>query len=331
MPSLKLGNNNVTTVKIGSTQVNKVYLGSTEIWSSWSPQDADAITYINTMNALPGVTLTLTEKQAIDNMFLRIKGLDPAFGNYGNTEMWDRRVALYPYLGSNMEAFRYNAFVPVTTNSTDGSGNPNGPGYQTFYGGGSYDSYGHVGNGINAYSNTNLNHTNGYLASKQQVNQGLTMGTVYKNTESTIRCDFGVYSTFFPNDATMYLTTRPVQGAVARIFSYDHNVTGMAIPGGKGHWMIVKNDSVGIRKAYYQGAELTLSANQNRTQVPTQGYFFSYPANAMNFNGNYQNFLPAGQTTMLFYIFLGFTNTTIINAWNQIVEAFCAETGKKTW
>lgn len=330
MPSFKLGNNGITSVKIGSTQVNKIYVGATEVWSSWAPTDPDASTYINTMNSLPGVTLTLTEKQALDNLFKRMKGQDPNFANFGDTMIWDRRVALYPYVGSNMEAFRYNAFVPVTTNSTDGSGNPNGPGYQTFYGGGSYDMYGHVGNGINAYSNTNLNHTNGYLPSKMQAQQGLTMGTVYKETTAT-RCDFGVYSTFFPNDATMYLTTRPNPVAVARIFSYDHQVTGVPVPGGKGHWMIIKNDSAGIRRAYYQGTQLTLSANQDRVQLPTQGYLLSYPTNAMNFNGTYQNFLPAGQTTMFFYIFLGFTNTTIINAWNAIVEAYCAETGKKTW
>ena len=105
MPSLKLGNNAVTTVKIGSTQVNKVYLGSTEIWSSWSPSDPNATTYINTMNSLPGVTLTLEEKQAIDELFIRMKGNDPLYSNFGNNGIYTATRALYPYIASNLEAY----------------------------------------------------------------------------------------------------------------------------------------------------------------------------------------------------------------------------------
>lgn len=331
MPDLKLGNTDITTVKLGSTQVDKVYLGSNLIWSSWAPSDPDAITYINKLNSIPGVTLTQVEQQAVDNLFIRMKGQDPNFGNYGNTMIWDRRIALYPYVGSNMEAFRYNAFVPVTTNQTDGSGNPISPGYQTFYGGGTYDSYGHKGNGINSYANTNLNHTNGYLASKQGPGTGFTMGIVWKDTLPLNRSDFGVYSTFFPNDATMWLTNRSNNTKpYARILSYDQEISGpTVVTGGKGHWLIVVRGTVGLRKAYYQGTEVTLSANQARNQVPTQGWSLSYLTSATNFNGGASNFTP--NTNMFFYIFNGFDTTTIIDAWNAIVEAFCVETGKKTW
>jgi hypothetical protein len=294
--------------------------------------DADALAYVNVIEITESIPLSYQEQNSVNNLFIRMKGLDPNYGNYNNTEIWDRRIALYPYVGSNVRAFRYNAIAPTTSSQFDGSGNPISPGYQTFYGGGSYNRYGFKGNGVNAYANTNLNQTNGYLQSKVVTNNGFTMGVVYKDTDNVNRSDFGVYSTFFPNDATMFLTTRPAAsgGPVARLLSYDSPLSGAnLVDGGKGHWLIIKNDSVSIKKAYYQGNELTVGASTNRFDPPTQGWPLSYVVNAVNFNTSIINF--SNNTTMLFYMFLGFTNTTIIDAWNQIVEDFCVESNKKTW
>jgi hypothetical protein len=257
-----------------------------------------------------------------------MKGLDSNYANYNNPEIWNSRIAVYPYVGSDVRAFRYNAIVPTTSSQFDGSGNPISPGYQTFFGGGIYDRYGFKGNAINAYANTNLNQTNGYLGGKSSSSSGYTMGVVWKDTNTADRNDFGLYSTSPPNDATMWLRTSPTP--FARILSYDTQITGInSVNGGKGHWMITKNNLVSIKKAYYQGNELTLGASTNRTGFPTQGWSFSYFVNALNFNGGAGGF--TSNTTMFFYMFIGFTNTTIIDAWNQIVEDFCVESAKKTW
>jgi hypothetical protein len=293
--------------------------------------DVDALAYVEVIENTESIPLSYQEKNAVNNLFIRMKGLDSNYSNYNNTEIWDRRIALYPYVGSDVRAFRYNAIVPTTSSQFDINGNPIAPGYQTFFGGGTYDRYGFKGNGINAYANTNLNNANGYLNSKQQAFQGFTMGVVYKDTDTVNRSDFGIYSTsFVSGDATMFLTTRPVGGPVARILSYDSLLSGEGlITGGKGHWMIIKNDSASIKKAYYQSNELTVGISENRTTFPTQGWTRSYIHNAVNVNGNPANFTT--NTSMLFYMFLGFTNTTIIDAWNQIVEDFCVESDKKTW
>jgi hypothetical protein len=290
--------------------------------------DVDALAYVEVIENTESIPLSYQEKNAVNNLFIRMKGLDSNYGNYNNTEIWDRRIALYPYVGSDVRAFRYNAIVPTTSSQFDINGNPIAPGYQTFLGGGIYDRYGFKGNGINAYANTNLNNANGYLNSKQQALQGFTMGVVYKDVNTVGRNDFGLYSTSFTNDATMWLRTTPTPQA--RIISYESDLTGPSVVnGGNGHWLLVKNDSVSIKKAYYQGNELNVSLSSDRTTFPTQGWSRSYVHNALNFNGSIGNFTT--NTTMFFYMFLGFTNTTIIDAWNQIVEDFCVESDKKTW
>ena len=339
MPSLKLGNNNVTTVKIGSTQVNKVYLGATEIWSSWSPSDPNAITYINTMNALPGVTLTLTEKQAIDNLFIRMKGNDPLYSNYGNAGIWNATKALYPYMGSNLEAYRYNAILPSsTTTSTDLIGYPTGPGYQYIAGGITVDGiYGPKGNGINGVILTNLNWGSGQASALTW--NDLVMGAVYKDTGN--RKDFGEYN---PNAgyAGIWLRTGPT------VQSRQGCLEGSVITGpnlvinGRGHWLLHRSGA--DKRVYYQGVQQTYPAGADRTNEvqiyhgadtwPFLGLNFSYfnnggasgsPAVYAGRCANYGN-----DTLMFSYIMTAYSNT-LIPAWNQMVEDFCVETGKKTW
>jgi hypothetical protein len=291
--------------------------------------DVDALAYVEVIENTESIPLSYQEKNAVNNLFIRMKGLDSNYGNYNNTEIWDRRIALYPYVGSDVRAFRYNAIVPTTSSQFDINGNPIAPGYQTFLGGGTYDRYGFKGNGVNAYVNTNLNQTNGYLASSSLTQQGYTMGIVWKDNNLDSRNDFGVYSTLFPNDATMWLRNAPTP--FTRTLAYDLGVTGSGIiNGGAGHWLIVNNNLSGIRGAYYNKTKGTLTGDLVvRNQPPTQGWVMSYFGNCMNFNGNPGNFTI--NTSMFFYIFTGFSNETIINAWNQIVEDFCVESDKKTW
>jgi hypothetical protein len=344
MPSLKLGNNNVTTVKIGSTQVNKVYLGATEIWSSFVPSDPNAATYINTMNALPGVTLSTTEQQAIDELFIRMKGNDPLYSNFGDAGIWNAAKAIYPYLGSNLEAYRYNAMFPVAaTQSTDNGGYPNSPGYQYIAGGVTVDGiYGPKGNGVNGVILTNLNWISGHASALSPTS--LSMGAVYKSQAPTGRDDFGDYNPFV-NEAGIFLSTGPTTPN-ARLSCLDGAVSGPnLVPGGKGHWMLHRSGA--DRRVYYQGVQQTYAGGQNRTVEgsPSYGGIFTWAFLGLNFSAfQYYNGIQftnsatraarcvnfSGNTLMFNYIMTGFSNT-LIPAWNQMVEAFCVKTGKKTW
>jgi hypothetical protein len=342
MPDLKLGNTDITTVKIGSTQVDKVYLGSNLIWSSWSPSDPDAANYINVMNSLPGVTLTQTEQQAIDNLFIRMKGNDPAYSNFGNNGIYAATKALYPYVGSNLEAFKYNAVFPTSvTQSTDTGGQATSPGYQYIGGGITIDGiYGPKGNGINGVILSNLNWVQGLASSLTPTN--LAMGAVYKTTSTTGRDDFGQYDPGVGMSG-IWLRTKP--NAQARMGCLESPVTGSNVVfGGRGHWMLHRSGA--SKRVYYQGVQANYTGGADRAGKMSYPNFggcatwtwlglnFSYfngqcgfvsdatrAANSVNFSAN----------TLLFsYIMDGFS-ASLIPAWNQMVEAFCAETGKKTW
>jgi hypothetical protein len=343
MPSLKLGNNSITTVKIGSTQVNKVYLGSNLVWSSFVPSDPNAATYINTMNALPGVTLSITEQQAIDKLFIRMKGNDPLYSNYGNAGIWNAAKAIYPYLGANLEAYRYNSINPITTTTqTDDGGYPVSPGYQYIAGGITVDGiYGPKGNGTNGVILTNLNWANGVAYTLSPTN--LCLGAVYKTTSTTGRDDFGDYNPNV-NMAGIWLRTKPT--VMAREGCLEgSNISGSnLVIGGRGHWMLHRSGA--SKRVYYQSVQQTYPAGTDRggeTNAPTYGGTVTWPFLGLNFsyfNGaglfatpaqraaNCVNF--SANTLMFSYVMDAFSNT-LIPAWNQMVEAFCAETGKKTW
>jgi hypothetical protein len=350
MPSLKLGNNAVTTVKIGNTQVNKVYLGATEIWSSWSPSDPNAATYINTMNALPGVTLTLEEKQAVDELFIRMKGNDPLYSNYGNAGIWNAAKAFYPYVGANLEAYRYNAINPIsTTTSTDAAGYPNAPGYQYIAGGVTVDGiYGPKGNSMNGVILSNLNWMGGTASSLSPTN--LCMGAGYKTEAPTGRDDFGEYNPNV-NMAGIFLRTgghSPGNGGpIARLGCLENgnqNITGPnVVIGGRGHWMLHRTGN--DRRAYYKGVQATYTPGQDRAGEGSTTYNALNTWTFLALNFNYFNGVGAaaslatraaycvafsGNTLLFNYVMDGFSNT-LIPAWNQMIEAFCVKTGKKTW
>lgn len=304
------------------------------------PTDPDALAYVNVLDSLSGVSLTDVEKQSIDNLFTRMKGNDPLYSNYGNNGIWAATKALYPYVGSNIEAYRFNAVFPTAvTQAVDLINYPTSPGYQFIAGGITVDGvYGPKGNGINGVILTNLNWASGLASSLSPTN--LSMGAVYKTTSASGRDDFGEYNPT-AGYSGIWLRTKP-SPIQSRMGCLESSVTGNVIVGGRGHWMLWR--SGGDKRVYYQGNQATYAGGADRA---LEGQIYhgadTWVFLALNFNyfnnGGASAFPSiyatrcvnfSSNTLMLSYVMDGFSST-LIPAWNQIVEDFCTETGKKTW
>lgn len=303
--------------------------------------DSDALLYVNSLQVSASTQLSTVEQTATNNLFRRMKGLDPLYSNFGNDGIWNARVAIYPYVGSNLEAYRFNAVFPTAvTQATDIIGYPTSPGYQYIAGGVTVDGiYGPKGNGTNGVILTNLNWGSGQASALTW--NDLSMGAVYKTTSTTGRDDFGEYN---PNAgyAGIWLRTKPTvmsrQGCLE-----GSNISGPnLVIGGNGHWMLWRSGA--DKRVYYQQVQQTYPAGADRTaEVQTYHGLDTWTFLSLNFSyfnnggasdspavyaGRCVNF--SSNTLMLSYIMTAFSST-LIPAWNQIVEDFCVETGKKTW
>lgn len=302
--------------------------------------DVDAQAYFTALTNA-GVTLTKGDKAAVNNLILRMKGLDPAYANFGNSGIWTSTRGLYPYVGSSLAAYRFNVKFPSSVTQSIDSGNyPTGNGYQYIAGGITVDGlYGPKGNGVNGVILTNMNWVSGYASGLSPTD--LCMGAVYKTQSNTGRDDFGEYNAAV-NMAGIWLRTKPTS-IQARLGCLETAVTGTAPLGGKGHWMLYRIG--GSRRVYYQGTQQNYTGGQNRAGEGQAsfgglntwaflGLNFTYfngvggaateaqrAASCVNFSAN---------TLMFSYVMTAFP-AGLIGAWNSIVEAFCVETGKKTW
>lgn len=330
MPSFKLGNTGITTVKLGSVQVNKIYVGATEVWSSWAPTDADAALFINTVSALPGANLTLTEKQAVDKFMLRIKGLDPAFGNYGNNAIYvaAQGFQINPMVGQTLEAMRVNLMDPLNTTGKK----------MSYVGGCSIDvGYGVALNGVNGYMLTNINQK----AEADINSSSACMGMVHKI--STQRSDMGTYGTNWNhnlptgNDANIHFIAGTKLNTQARSYRYENS--GSQVPGidAKGHHVFNLKDVEYTAKVYTNKVlRITNSTGQARIYWNTNYGLEpsdNIPIGAMSFNNDYNTFgghLAYPSIIMFSYLFRGLSGN-MINYWNDIVEQYCIDTNRKTW
>ena len=304
--------------------------------------DSSSLQYVTSLQVSASTQLSVVEQTATNNLFKRMKGLDPLYSNFGDAGIWDARVALYPYVGSNLEAYKFNSVFPTAaTQAVDTAGYPTSPGYQYIAGGITVDGlYGPKGNGTNGVILTQLNWAQG-LASSLTWNS-LCMGAVYKTTSAVGRDDFGWYSTT-AGEGGIWLRTKP-SPANARMGCLEGSgIAGSYTVGGNGHWMLWR--SAADKRVYYQQVQQTYPAGADRTGEGNLSFGgqTTWPFLALNFNNfngtgggasaatraancaNYSN-----NTLMLNYVMTPFADS-LIPSWNQMIEAFCAETGKKTW
>jgi len=302
--------------------------------------DASALLYVTSLQVSASVTLSSTEQNAVNNLFKRMKGLDPLYSNFGNAGIYNATKGLYPYVGSSLAAYRFNAIFPTAvTQATDATGYPTSPGYQYIGGGITVDGvYGPKGNGVNGVILTNMNWMTGQSSTLSPTD--LVMGAVYKTTGT--RKDFGEYNPG-PGFAGIWLRTGPT--VMAREGCLEgSNITGTnQVINGLGHYLLWRSGS--DKRVYYQQVQQTYSPGADRSGEGNSTYSglntwtwlglnFSYFNNGgaqsseAVYAGRCVNY--ASDTLMFSYVMTSFSST-LISAWNQIVEDFCTETGKKTW
>jgi hypothetical protein len=105
--------------------------------------DPSSIAFFNSL-AADGVTLTATQKNAINRLVLNYKGK----GNLNNSiDLWAVSSCIYPYIGNSATAHKYNLKNPQNTN---------GAHRITFSGGWTHNSNGITGNAVNTFGNTHF-------------------------------------------------------------------------------------------------------------------------------------------------------------------------------
>jgi hypothetical protein len=291
--------------------------------------DDDAVAYFAKLASV-GAPANGIERAALSKVFKRMKGTDLTFlATAGDSHLWDKRIAFYPGIAQSLTAYRYNAFYPTETTGQDGPGWPNAPGYATIGSGVSVDGiFGPKGDGTsNTWINTNLNARTGTASQLSGTNA--CVGAVYKNTRTTGRDDFGTYNTGTNYDANLWLRTLPTPNA--RIYCYEGTLTG-GTNGDKGHWMILAN-STG-RSVWNRGTQLSYTPGTIVVNEP-DGFFGSMTFLALNYNNmnnyGYNSFVNNSENTLLTGYILGGIADAYVTAWNQIIEDFMIDTGKKTW
>jgi hypothetical protein len=105
--------------------------------SSPASTDPDANAYLEAVVSAGGTGITTTVSAATTNMFISLK----------SAGLYTKLDALYPFLGGIAASAKFNAKNPVDTNAAFRI---------TFFGGGTFSQEkGYIGNGINAYGDTN--------------------------------------------------------------------------------------------------------------------------------------------------------------------------------
>lgn len=149
---MKIGTNDIVDCKIGSTQVNKVYLGSNLVWELDTALDPTVQAFITANGITDTVYINALNTLVI---YLKFNGV------FTKIQSW------WIFYGNATQS-KYNLINPTL--------------YElSYFGSGTIDNNGFLGNGTNAYANTNFT-----PSAVQNVNSnGLTLVCASNNTTST--------------------------------------------------------------------------------------------------------------------------------------------------
>jgi hypothetical protein len=94
---MKNGIIDITKLKVGETDIQKVYAGNDLIWPSIPDLDPDAELFLTASNITDQ-----TQTEAINDLVVGLK----------NADIWDKMIAIYPFVGGTEETHKYNLKDP---------------------------------------------------------------------------------------------------------------------------------------------------------------------------------------------------------------------------
>lgn len=286
--------------------------------------DGAAISFIDCLRINEGVNLSWSVRNALNNLIKRMKGLDPLYGNYGNATIWNAGILFCPNVGNSLNTAKYNLFNAQNTDAAK---------RQTYTGGVTFQSgYGVKGDGINGRIRTFVHQRNDGGLSPTSA----TIGAVYKDNQLTGRMDFGCYGSSTAVDANLWL--RIINSGSVSILCRNYTYEGTALTSPTtqaGHWCL-KNGSLANRpQLYYNKTKIFEHSgtpdysflNESR-EFTTAGANGEITFLCLNYNqGTFTNF--CSNTLILYYVMKDIG--AYITQWNDMIEAFCIETSRKTW
>ena len=294
-------------------EVSSSFLRSTggvtlTIEGGYIPTDATAIAYINQIQDVDGIPLTSTEKQAADELMLRMKGLDPLFSSSGSTVLFDQSIQICPMQGSNLTATKYNIINVAGTN-------------QLYGGGVTANSDGITTNGVNGYINSQIKQTDyPTLITNTKVGIGMVL------RDNQARFDMGTYSSGLSELGNLWMRGGNTTSGFCRSFSQDTAYVGGSTDPRGNNGFILDGVTSSKPKLYKNGVLLD---NPTPNNPNSQTCSFEIPFAGLNFNGNLAN-LNNVTTVMFTYIFSGLTATEF-GWWDEIIQAYMVTMGRKTW
>lgn len=279
--------------------------------------DPLATAFFAQIENVEGFALNTTEKTAVNNLSIRIKGLDPAYGNFGNDAIYQAALnfQICPMVGRNLNATKYNLMDPRNLTAAR---------KQTYVGGCTADSYGVSTNGVNGYILSNIQQR-----AEADINSASAcIGMVLKNNQA--RFDFGTYGTNYNaggNDANLWLRGGNATTYMSRTYCYENLSSAAVDP--RGHVSINLKDSQYHGRIYRNKVLLFTNAGNERYDAYNVENNDNLPFGAVSFNGTPSN-LVNPHTMMFQYFFRGLTDS-MKAIWDLIVEQYCIDMGRKTW
>jgi hypothetical protein len=262
--------------------------------SQVAPYDPDAQAFF-TAESAAGVTLTPTQKTAVNNLVLNLKAAN----------IWTKFKALYPVVGGTATAHKFNLKNPADTDAAF---------RLVFTGGWTHSSNGMLPNGTNAYAdsfvvpNTNLTNTNyhfSYYSRTQSNNNSTDIGAYTLSPASSL--NLSLYKTsislkcFIGGSYPTYMASNS-----------DTNTLG---------FMIGNRTSSTILNAFWNGTRIGLNTTSYTGSVPIAKLFIA----ALSTNNNPSEY--GAKQCALASIGDGLTEIES-QVFNQIVEGYQYELGR---
>ena len=208
------------------------------------PVDPDAQAFIDAV-VLGGDTLTIPEKEAINNLVLDLK-------TYG---LYYKMVFFYPLIGGTASAHKWNLINPVNTDA----------GFRiTFNGGWTHSASGARADGVNAWGNTH------FLPSVDVAAYSLTndlgMG-VYINLNTTGNYDLGAYQ---PSKGDWLVYVRNSSNlCLFDGFAGSAFISYTPVTDSSGHWINNKTTST-VVEGYKDGVRVVNQGSRTPMLPPNQ-------------------------------------------------------------